>query len=206
MSFFEPPPVLDEPPEHVPPPWLQPPRDVLAALVPDRRILARTAAVAVLLSHVDVYPTGCQFRLRVAARRPVDMDLEDWWNLRDVLFDGSGRRHARQATAGLPDEVPRFGVQFSDGTKATTTGAFPGAPLTGTPEGPVLFGHGGGGGGSEYDVAMNWPLWLWPLPPREDFDLVVEWPALGITMTRTKVDGRAINEAAQRTEGLFGQR
>lgn len=205
MNFFEPPPVSDDAPEHVPPPWFQAPRDVLAALVPDRRVLARTSAVAVLLSHVDVYPSGCQFRVRVAAQRPDDMDLEDWWKLRDVLFDRSRRHRAQNATAGLPDEVPRFGVQYSDGTKATTTGILHALPLE-TPQGPVLVGHGGGGGGSEYDVAMNWPLWLWPLPPREDFDLVVEWPSLGISLTRVKIDGTAINEAAQRTEGLFGQR
>lgn len=204
MDFFEVPDRDDAGvDEHVPPPWMEPPRDVVAALVPDRRVLARSDAVAVVLSHIDVYPTGCQFRVRGVAVRPAGMAEEDWWDLHDLMFDHR-RRHRPRAAGGLPDEVLRFGVQFADGTKATTTAGWAHRPHEGEPDGPVLVGHGGGGGGGDRYVAMNHPLWLWPLPPAEPFDLVLEWPALGISLTRIEIDGAALNDAVGRVESLFG--
>lgn len=202
MDFFEAPvPDDDSFEDHTPPPWVEPPRDVVAALIPDRRVLARSHAVAVLLSHIDVYPTGCQIRVRVVAARPADMGEDDWWDLNDVLFDHR-RRHRPRADGALPDEVPRFGVQFADGSKATTTARIH-HPGREEPDGPVLVGHGGGGGGGGGHLAMNHPLWLWPLPPAEPFDLVLEWPALGIELTRVEIDGADIRDAAERVELLF---
>lgn len=62
MDFFEPatPPPDEDRATYVPPPWFQPPDDVLAALVPDRRVLARSGPVVLMLSHIDAYPTGCR--------------------------------------------------------------------------------------------------------------------------------------------------
>lgn len=201
VDFFEGPAPRGEAEEHVPPPWFEPPRDVVAALLPDRRVLARTDAVVLLLSHIDVYPTGCQMHLQVVGGRPPGMDQEEWWDMHDVMFDHR-RRHRPRTAESLPDEVLRFGVQFADGTKATTTGWVP-PPQGDEPAGPVLIGHGGGGGGGDRRVKMDHPLWLWPLPPPEMFDLVVEWPALGIDLTRAQIDGGALSAAAARAEPLF---
>jgi hypothetical protein len=38
--------------------------------------------------------------------------------------------------------------------------------------------------------------WVWPLPPPAPFDLVCEWPGLGIPLTRHAIDGAAIRTAA----------
>jgi hypothetical protein len=51
---------------------------------------------------------------------------------------------------------------------------------------------GGGGGGAVWDFDG----WSWPLPPPEPFDLVCEWPGVGIPLTRHAVHGAAIRTAA----------
>ena len=194
MDFFEAPPDEEPPVEPpTPPPWFQPPADVLAGLVPDRRVIATAPGVTVLLSHIDAYATGCHVRLQVVALRSGTADEDAWWELEGVLFGHRGRH--RRRSGALPDDVPRFGVQFADGTKATTT-AFPRAPHDDEPEGPVLVPHGGGGGGGGGQIVLDHHLWLWPLPPPEPFDLVVAWPAVGIELTRIEVDGAAIHAAA----------
>ena len=205
MSFFEPPPPLpDDRPHDVPPPWFQPPDDVLAALVPDRLILAQSGPVVLLLSHIDAYPTGCRIHVRVVASRTDAMDEDDWWDLHDLMFE---QPHGRRRRSGLPDELLRFGVQYADGTKATTTGS-PWIPdMEQPPDGPVLSDHhGGSGGGTDRQIVVNRPLWLWPLPPAEPFDLVFEWPAFGFGLTRVVLDGSAINDASRRCRPLFEAR
>lgn len=126
MDFFGPPP---PPPDddwatYIPPPWFQPPDDVLAALVPDRRVLARRGPVVLMLSHIDAYPTGCRFYVRAVAHRDDGMAEDDWWDLHDLILEGS-RRRGRRSRQQLPDMLLRFGVQYTDGTKATTTESSP---------------------------------------------------------------------------------
>ena len=51
----------------------------------------------------------------------------------------------------LPDELLRFGVQFADGRKATNLDR-PAYDPDQEPDRPVLHPHGGGGGGSAWDM------------------------------------------------------
>ncbi|MGH3635137.1 MAG: hypothetical protein ACRDTS_13850 [Mycobacterium sp.] len=94
----------------------------------------------------------------------------------------------------------RFGVQYADGSKATTTNHRWWHPdreaLDVDP--PVLTEAGGGGSTAVPDlVTISRPLWLWPAPPAEWFDLVVEWPVAGIELTRHPIDGARIAASAQ---------
>lgn len=176
---------------------------VLGAVVPAHCILARSDAVVAALTAVVAYPTGCTFDLRLAARR-TDQSDEDWWDLHAAFFQDHrlDLRH-RHIPGHLPVEWLRFGVQFADGTKATTTGASP-WDVEGTPEPPVLCEHGGGGGGGGDDgLFAHRSLWLWPLPPAEPFDFVIEWPIADIPLTRVQLDGAAINAAAERAEPFW---
>ncbi|HSK21746.1 MAG TPA: hypothetical protein VK906_01150, partial [Egicoccus sp.] len=170
-DFFEPVPEPPPPERHEPPVWWQPPPDEFAALVPERRILARTARGVVLqLSHIDAFRQGCSLRIRVGAHRQAGISEADWWDLHETVIGGARMRH-RRGSGGLPDDLLRLGVQFPDGRKATTTG---GPELNfhddREPDGPVLVRSGGGGGGSDRVVTSTWSLWLWPLPPAEPFD------------------------------------
>lgn len=198
-EFFDP---LPEPPQRdrsEPAIWFQPPSDELATLVPDRRVLARTdEGVVLLLSHIDAFNEGCSFRIRVSAHRRDEIPDDDWHELHETMM--GGHRFARRRSSGaLPDDLLRFGVQFTDGSKATTTGAPWPHQRDQAPEGYVLLQHGGGGSGSDRLVTSSWTLWLWPLPPPEPFDFVFSWPALGIDLTRVEIAGQRIAEAAGRT-------
>lgn len=47
------------------------------------------------------------------------------------------------------------------------------------------------------------PLWLWPLPPAEPFELAVEWPFGGIDLRFTELDGAAVVAVARRSVSLW---
>lgn len=198
-AFFE---VPDQPdpgrlssPE--PPPWVEPPRDLIAGLVPERRVLAKTDWLTLLLTHIDAFPTGASLRLRAMARWSADMSEDDWHKMSDSVL--GGRRHHGQA--GVADDFLRVGVEFADGRKATNLDHTLGRrPEAGDPPEPSLIEHGMGSTGTDRYFAQGRSLWLWPLPPPEPFDLVVEWPAFGIPVTRTALDGAAIVAAAHGAE------
>lgn len=196
-GFFEPPNDQPEPQRWEPPEWFQPPTHEFAALVPDRRILARTdRGVVLVLSHIDVFSTGCVLRIRVSVHNRHETPPEDWFDMRDIVMGGRRHHRGRPGRGELPDELLRFGVRFTDGTKATTTGAPLPHAHDAAPDGPVLTQHGGGGGGGDRLITSTWSLWLWPLPPPEPFDLVFEWPAFGIAMEHVEMDGHQITRAA----------
>jgi hypothetical protein len=98
----------------------------------------------------------------------------------------------------LRDDILRFGVQFADGSKATSLGGFP-RPHDKEPSGPVLSPHGGGGGGNRWDFAF----WLYPLPRAGPFSFVCEWPSEGIDLTQHEVDAALFLEAAKDAERLW---
>lgn len=200
-DFFEP---LPEPPPHEryePPVWYQPPEDELASLVPARQLLARTdRGVVLLLSHIDVFREGCVFQIRVSAHRQDAMEEPEWHEIHETAIDGC----IRWSGDGRTDDLLRFGVQFRDGRKATTTGGLGFShEHDQEPTGPLLTQHGGGGSGGDRLATSEWSLWLWPLPPAEPFDLVVAWPALGVDLTRVELSGRDIVEAAGRAGPLW---
>lgn len=205
-GFFEPP-AAPEPQRWEPPAWFQPPTDEVAALVPDRRILARNdpSGVVILLSHIDVFSTGCVLRVRVSVHNRHDLPADEWFDLHDIVMGGRGHRRGRPPSGGLADELLRFGVQFRDGSKATTTGAPMPHQREEAPSGPVLLQHGGGGVGGDQLVTSSWALWLWPLPPPEPFDLVLEWPALGVALQRVAISGGQVRRAADTVQPLWNE-
>jgi hypothetical protein len=216
VSFFEPPPPPEPitPEEFELPKWYGPPQGVLGGVVPLELLLARSNKAAVVIESATVYPTGMEFVIDVRWRER----SEEW------LFPEGFERRRRRAAGGLPDELFRSGVQFADGSKATSLGSGLDMPLAvghgeeeaaegGTiaavddeeseeeskPSGPVLAVHRAGGGGQRYSQS----LWLWPLPPEGPFSFVCEWPALDIGLTRVEVDSALFREAAARSRALW---
>jgi hypothetical protein len=130
----------------------------------------------------------------------------------DSFFEGDpferplGLPHRRmRRSRDLPPEILRFGVQFSDGRKATTVGeVFPwdyglDEEDEKEPPGPVLMQGGGGGGNGNWE----WEFWLWPTPPAGPLALVVEWPAENIELTTQEVDAASFRDAAAKSEVLW---
>ncbi|HEX4036366.1 MAG TPA: hypothetical protein VHX66_18145 [Solirubrobacteraceae bacterium] len=149
-------------------------------------VLARTAAVAVCVTRVAAYPTG--FELEVVSFAP------DGGEDLDPFFMARRRR-----PSGGDDDALRFGVQFSDGERATNLGSHRPPGLGGEPQGPILTSHGGGGGGGHW----RQHFWIWPLPPPGPLALVCEWPAVSLPLTRHELDAQPIIAAASRAREIF---
>jgi hypothetical protein len=170
-----------------------PPGNVVGTLVPLGIFAGRTSDAAVFLASATAYPTGAELAVDIR-----------WRPEHDGVFQQSFRWYSEpRQGGGLPDELLRLGVQYPDGSKATTLGMAMGLPAARrpgeVPEKPVFLLHGGGG------MAHGWSqtIWLWPLPPQEHFDFVCEWPVLGIDLTRVRLDSGSIREAARRSVELW---
>lgn len=163
-------------------------------------VLARTANIAVTLPTIQAFETGCLMNVDIVMR-PHTLSLEDVQALQLSVYPHmvTGVRAGQ-----LPDNLLRFGVRFADGAKATTVGQrfdrtqLPQEPPPG-PRLSWLFGGVSMRSGSDDNSVITMGLWLWPSPPRETFELGVEWPAGGIELSIVNLDGAAIGSAAQQS-------
>jgi len=172
-----------------PPPWLGPPLNALPGIAPVELVIARTDKTVVALAGIHAYPAGFDFSLCLRLRNVSAREEQQFPYLLDrAPIEGDP----------LPDELFRFGVQFADGRKATNLDR-PAYDPEQEPDRPVLFQHGGGGGGSAWDMHY----WVWPLPPAGPFAFVCEWPARGITVSRAEIDAGLILQAAGRAVTLW---
>jgi hypothetical protein len=186
MQFFQPPERRRPPEQMAPPAWIAPPVHEVGVPLPVNDVVARSDAAVVALRGLLAFTNG--FQLVVAARV---RDADPWL---DVLGHRGGPAWER---TDLPDTVLRLGIELPDGTRATSLER-PVLPMGGEPPALSIM-VGGGGGGAVWDFQC----WIWPLPPPEAFDLVCEWPGLGIPLTRHPLDGAAIRAAAARSTPLW---
>jgi hypothetical protein len=186
-DFFPPPPPSREPESRPPSPeWMEPPYGVLPGAVALEVVVAQNERAAVYIGRCAAYPTGLDFELHVLAAASAG-DL-------DPSLNGI---HQRPGGGSTYEEMLRFGVAFADGRKASNLGGFTRSGEE--PEGPVLWGMGGAGGGGRWHQGF----WMWPLPPIGPLAFVCEWPAAGIPLTRVEVDSQPLRDAAGRSRELF---
>jgi hypothetical protein len=170
---------------HAQPPWSGPPENELGVAVPLRLLLVRTPDLAVLADGFVAYSTGVSFRLVARSRPGPDVDIDAF------------HRAMRGLHHGGPEAMESLlvGVQLADGRTATSLRGHERA----TDGGPVLSARGGGGGGGSYESRF----WLWPLPPEPSLDLVVQWTAQGVPLTRQPVEVAPLLAAAAESERLW---
>jgi hypothetical protein len=168
------------------------PDDVLGEAVPINFVLARTPKAAVTVQHITAYPSGFEFEV-VAAARPEG----EIWDPMHGLAGFRGRPGQRGGEMG--DEILRFGIQYSDGSKATNLGPPMIGPQDKRRKGPILQHQGGSGGGT---IATQ-RYWAWPMPPSGTLAFVCEWPKYGVPLTRHEIDADLIREAAKRATELW---
>lgn len=193
MSFFDPPPPEPaEPPRYRAPEWAGPPENYGPGVAALELVLVNTGRVAVWIAGADVYPNGAVLKVAIQGREPARPGVED----------GEGGW--------------RFGVQFSNGRKASTYGLGAHARLRGSatarstsamalsrntspPEGPLLLARGGAGS------RINWRQehWLWPLPPPGDLAVACEWANIGLDLTIVTTSADVILAAAGRAQELW---
>lgn len=126
------------------------------------------------------------------------MGAEDEHCLDPMMYHGHHGLHHGGGDE-IPPEMLRLGVQFADGSKATNTGGF--HHDANAPAGPVMHPGGGGGGGASWRQTQ----WVWPLPPPGPLELVCEWPAMDIPLTRSELDAQTILDAAARAQVIFSE-
>lgn len=162
-------------------------------------VLARVPNVAITVPTLQAFSTGCLINVDIVTRRHT-LSPEDFQALQLSVFPHMVT--GVKADQPLPDQLLRFGVRFADGAKATTVGQNldrthlqqdppPGPQLTSLLPGMSMRA------GDEDAGVMTWGLWLWPSPPRERFELAVEWPVGGVGLSIVELDGAAIATAAQ---------
>jgi hypothetical protein len=161
-----------------------PPLAEMAAIVRVERVLARTPSLAVLLPMIQVYTSGCLLNLDVVARKstaPRALALQ-----LDSAFSGE-ESTSLHITLRYPD-----GVRVDSGKDHDC------AP-------PSLSWFPGGVRGDASFTLYQMPLWLFPLPPPQDFLLTVEWPWAGIRSEPMRLDGATIAGAAARSTHCWAQ-
>jgi hypothetical protein len=184
MGFFDDLPAPRPVPLHRHHPW-DPPEGELPGIVPiETLLLGRTDEVAVAVTGLSAFSSGIEIFLTARIRPSAD--------------------HPEEHLPGGPRDLAasrrsfRFGLQFSDGTKAAgSPGARPDRDAE--PAGPVLFPFAGGGG--PHSFVSRW--WTWPLPPAGPLEFVCEWPAFDVAESRAGVDARVILDAARRSIRLW---
>jgi hypothetical protein len=173
------------------------PENVTPGFVSTEVMLGHSPSAAVAVGWLSAFPTGFGLSLLVRLVDPPRMRREPLENGRGFRegttgFPSSfpwGSRPERQRGQGLPDDLLRVGVVFSDGRAVTNLDA------------------AGIGTGGDIRLAIryvgglrswDYQLWVQPLPPTGPLGLLCEWPAKGIPETRVDLDGRAVLEVASR--------
>ncbi|GAA4016249.1 hypothetical protein GCM10022247_44090 [Allokutzneria multivorans] len=149
-------------------------------VVPVRRTVASTDNVAVGVTAMWATPQGCLLEVSVTARS-----------------DGLAGAEWERIRAGLTDSAtsPRFAVRFADDTLAVEHGG-----------GWPSYRHSDGAWRLEPSFSVTWAeatvsddavrtyamLSLWPLPPEQPFEFLVEWFSAGVEPTGIMLDGAEI--------------
>jgi hypothetical protein len=170
---------------HLPPPWLRPPTNIIPVVVPLGLLVGRNQAAVIAVPAVQAFPIGMSLSLMVRARPQPDTRR--------------GRHHAQFTYDAASEDFVRFGVEFSDGRKATNLLLPHRGQLDQPPPGPLLTPHGGGGSPGAWDTFY----WLWPLPTPGRLLMVAEWPAQHIGESAVEVDADPILEAAAQATTLW---
>ena len=151
-------------------------------------VIGRSDKAALWIPALTASADGFEFGLELRH----DLEEEEFGH--PFFFDHHPRRRRRTSEGGLDPELLRFGVQFSDGRKATNIDShIPSRTGRDNPaDGPVLMGRGGGGGQGRWrqDFSVS------PLPPAGPLAFVCEWPIAAIPETRNEIDSALVRDAA----------
>jgi hypothetical protein len=194
-EFFEAPPPREpepEPEEREMPAWMGPPSGVLPCAIPIVEVLARNEEVAIGISGAFAYPTGFEMEILVLSAQRRGGRIHP--------FDGPWHSE-ESASEGMPEGLLRLGLEYGDGRKSMNTNArwFESEEASDGERQPTMVSKGGGGGERDWRQSF----WFWPLPSHGTLNLVCEWPALEIPLTRHPLDVEQIRSAAASSKELF---
>jgi hypothetical protein len=171
--------------------WIQPPEDVVPAVAPVERLLARTPQRAIGLTGIRAYPNGFGFTLHIRLRELIPGEQTNF-GITGGDFHPSGE---------FADYYFRFGVGFADGRKATNIPGDHWRLDEAERPPPVLqtirwHGH-------DNNRSFDLGAWVWGLPPPGPLTFACEWPARQIPESRAEVDAALVLEAAGRARAIW---
>ncbi len=135
--------------------------------------LGQSSSAAVAVTGMQGYPDAFVVTLTWVLRRGGGNDLLD----AEYQWHGEGP---------VPDEYLRFGVQFSNGGRATNLDVKRGTPAHANDPDMVVVG------GQGNDVRMWTDYFIAPLPPPGPVMFVAAWPAVGIPEVKAEIDAVAV--------------
>ena len=153
-----------------------PPHNVLPALLPLNKTIHRQPALVMVLTHAEVYPSGCALFMTVRANV---VTLEEQRFLGGLLAI-----HAQDA-GGFTVAIVRDGLRQV-------------AEFMTIKEGGVFYRINSGGGGGYFRMSY----WLAPLPTSSCV-FQIHSPPLGVDMAEVAIDPHQLAVAALRAEELW---
>lgn len=201
MGFFDdlkPPPPPEESEEETPD-WISAPDGWIGAVLPVQELIGRSEEAAISLARIVAYPVGFEVTLDAFTR------AVSWgWAFDERVGEWHRGEHERP-----PAELPRYGVEFADGRRASNLGRMFGGTVVAMPaadnEEPdpskdIRLVPGGGHGGGRQS---RQEFWVWPLPPHGPVAFVCEWPRYGIPESRVEVAAASIRAAASKAMEIW---
>lgn len=170
-----------DPEEHREPARCEKPTNEIPVAVPLVLVLAHTDDVAVFVSAAHIFGAGLSFQLTTLTRMPSDA-LRDRWRTRD------------KTRGGL-----LFGVELSDGRRASTDGSGR-HPGRGT-DAITLTPHGGGG--DDTRIEQDYYLFLSPVPGEGSMTFYLVWLDLGLEQSSVTTSTTGWAEEAGRVAELW---
>jgi len=194
-AFFEAPPPQPrtEPGEPRLPVWFQAPRGQLPCAIPLGEIIARNDKAVVGVAGGLAYTTGFELSFYVFTpdATPVESGFERG------PFDRMGLDRGE-----LPPEFLRLGLEYADGSKSMNTNP-PHLPDDDEDNEdqtkPTMRPQRGKGWHREWQQ----DFWCWPLPASGALQLICEWPAMEIGLTRFEVDAQLILDASEQAQEII---
>ncbi len=191
MGFFDSEAKPRKPLRALVPVWSGPPQNVVPGVVAGTWVLEHTDDLALYVPAITAYPSGFELVLSIRLREKPPRD--------DFSAFGAEWHDTLRNDGTISPELLRFGIQFSDGRRATNVDKYLDLDGDAHASGPRLtatHGHG-------TETTNDNHYWIWRLPPQGDLTLVCEWPARKVPQRTVSLDAGAVLAAASEATELW---
>lgn len=180
--------------------WIRPPEDWVGGVAPVDVEVAANGSACITITHLTAYPGGFRFGFAALTKVSPDAICEEALEI-------------AQQSSQDPDSLPlHFGIEFADGRRADAMTSW--ININGGAMGPSAFPESFPpdpgrdvfiqlGGVSTSDRRFSGGGWIWPLPPPGPLTFWVGWPAAGLPVRPTRVDGAALLDAVPAAHQLW---
>lgn len=179
-------------------PWWEAPHDEAPAVLAATRVIASEGDTAIALTGARVYSNGLELHIDRVTRRGARDDAE-WKHVIDVFMERPYTTFDRRGEDGL-----RYAVRIDDLKEIEANNLFrPPTDPNQQPAGYSLMRGNEGAHGNTWECISRERLWLWPLPVGNALEIVVRWPAMGVSAARARVGIHELPELSAQSQPLW---